>query len=73
MPAWLTNLFKREPTYTVTLFMKSGNQFQLHGVKKFKVKTTGGAISGLEWQLPAGMQILDITVEQIECVLSEVE
>lgn len=73
MPKWLTDLFKRTPTFTVSVFMKSGNQFQLHGVKKFKVKTTGNDISGLEWQLPAGIQILDITVGQIECVLSEVE
>lgn len=62
--------FKRAPRFVITLYMKSGNVIVLRDVLSFTANTIEGNISKLEWKFATDLQLLDITLSQIEAITS---
>lgn len=63
-------LFKRAPLFVITLYMKSGSVIVLRDVLSFTAKTSDGNLSKLEWKFAYDLQLLDITLSQIEAITS---
>lgn len=62
----ILNIFKK--TYTVTVYMNSGNRIVLKKMAKFDIKKEGPQVVRVEWE-GGSQQIMNLNVDQIEAVI----
>jgi hypothetical protein len=64
-------LFNRPKTFTLNIYMKSGNVIRLDGIKEYEIKNQGDDIVGfqIEWHKPnQRLLVKTLDLRQIEAV-----